>query len=159
MHPIKLPCDFGEIPGVTFVADNDGALVVHLTTGVTLIVERAKCPEVSVLELFDVTLQPFNPMSREVVARGLAANAVVDLLAQEAGKAAGKQPEEAPSSNDRSEIDLPDVLKSRVVAGQPIFVVGNPQGVVAEAIDATHRRLAEEAGMPVQVVQVVELPN
>lgn len=61
-------------------------------------------------------------------------------------------------NNERREIDLLDVLKDRVIAGQPIFVVGNPQGEVATAIEVTHQKIAEETGVPVRMVQIVELP-
>ena len=61
-------------------------------------------------------------------------------------------------NNERPEVDLLDVLKDRVVAGQPVFVVGNPHGVVAEAIEATHQKIANETGVPVRVIQIVELP-
>jgi hypothetical protein len=61
-------------------------------------------------------------------------------------------------NNERSEADLLDVLKGRVVAGQPIFVVGNLQGAVAEVIEATHQQIADETGVSVRVVQSVELP-
>lgn len=59
---------------------------------------------------------------------------------------------------DQPEIALLDVLKGRVIAGQPIYVVGNPPGAVSEALDAAHQKIAEETGVPVRVVQVVELP-
>lgn len=87
MLPIKLPCDFGEIPGVTFVAQNDGALVVHLTNGVTLIVDRSVQPATAIDELFDVTLQPFNPMFPEGITRNLSASAVISMLSKEAAQA------------------------------------------------------------------------
>lgn len=59
----------------------------------------------------------------------------------------------------RPEVDLADVLKDRIAAGQTVYVTGQPQGAVADAVTATVEQVAAEAGKPALVIQVVELPK
>jgi hypothetical protein len=59
----------------------------------------------------------------------------------------------------RPEIDLVDVLKGRVAAGKPIYLTGQPSEAIVNATMSIAQQAAEEAGMPAQVVQIVELPE
>ncbi|WP_454728024.1 MULTISPECIES: hypothetical protein [Cupriavidus] len=61
--------------------------------------------------------------------------------------------ERIPMSEQRKQIDLRDVLKQRVDAGEPIFITG--AGSSAE-IEAMIEDLAKETGKTVRVVQTVE---
>jgi hypothetical protein len=56
-------------------------------------------------------------------------------------------------------IDLVDVVKGRVAAGEPVYLTGNPPGVVVDAVTAMAEQVAAETGLPARVIQVVELPS
>lgn len=72
-------------------------------------------------------------------------------------------PQDANSLKDipdrRPEVDLTDVLKRRIAAGEPVYVTGKPRGVVADAVTATVEQAAADAGKPARVIWVVELPE
>lgn len=72
-------------------------------------------------------------------------------------------PQDANSMNDvpdsRPEVDLADVLKGRIAAGEPIYVTGSPRGAVADAVNAVIEQAAAEAHKAARVIQVVELPD
>jgi hypothetical protein len=55
------------------------------------------------------------------------------------------------TSEVRSEIDLHNVLKQRVEAGEPIYI----NGQATPALEAAIGGLANETGMPVKVLQFV----
>lgn len=54
-------------------------------------------------------------------------------------------------NNERNEVDLRDVLKQRVDAGDPIYINGQSNLAIEAAIGG----LAKETGKPVRVVQLV----
>lgn len=60
--------------------------------------------------------------------------------------------------DSRPEVDLAEVLKGRIAAGEPVYVIGCCQGAVADAVTATVQWAAAEAGKPAKVIQVMELP-
>lgn len=62
------------------------------------------------------------------------------------------------TNSDRPEIEMLDVLKTRVAEGKPIYVTGRPSQAVMTAVVANAQQAAAEAGMSARVVQVVELP-
>lgn len=61
-------------------------------------------------------------------------------------------------------IDMLDLLKQQVVAGKPLVEIkpSNMDAETSSALDKTHNslraKLAEETGLPVKVVQIVNLP-
>ncbi|VWC79856.1 hypothetical protein BLA39750_01113 [Burkholderia lata] len=55
-------------------------------------------------------------------------------------------------SHEHSEVDLRDVLKQRVEAGEPIYIASKSNA----AIEPTIEGIAKETGKPVRVVQIVE---
>ncbi|MCB4349346.1 hypothetical protein LA345_36665 (plasmid) [Burkholderia vietnamiensis] len=58
----------------------------------------------------------------------------------------------AAKNSEACEVDLYDVLKERVEAGEPIYISGQRNAAIESAISG----LAKEAGKPVRVVQMVE---
>ena len=59
--------------------------------------------------------------------------------------------------DDRPVVDLADVLKGRVAAGEPLYVTGNPQGDVLDAVTRIAEQASIEAGKPARIVHLVEL--
>ncbi|ONU46879.1 hypothetical protein A8E62_33065 [Burkholderia cenocepacia] len=55
-------------------------------------------------------------------------------------------------SNEHREVDLRDVLKQRVEAGEPIYINSQSNGAIESMIEG----IAKETGKPVRVVQMVE---
>ncbi|MDK0999526.1 hypothetical protein ACO2TQ_39995 [Burkholderia sp. OKR4-1] len=55
-------------------------------------------------------------------------------------------------SHEHSEVDLRDVLKQRVEAGEPIYISSQSN----LAIESTIEGIAKETGKPVRVVQMAE---
>lgn len=60
--------------------------------------------------------------------------------------------------DNRSEIDLVDVLNQRVADGQPIYVTGAPQSGVLDAVTRIAEQAAAESGKPAKILQFIELP-
>lgn len=60
--------------------------------------------------------------------------------------------------DNRPVVDLLDMLKARVAAGEPICVTGTPQvGAMAE-VTRMAEQAAVETGRPARLFQLVELP-
>ena len=62
-------------------------------------------------------------------------------------------------AESREEIDLLDVIKGRVVSGEPIYVTGNPDSQSIDMANRVAAKAAAEVGKPARIVQVVELPE
>lgn len=64
-----------------------------------------------------------------------------------------------PQNDDRKEVDLLDVLKDRVEAGKPIYIIGARGSGVAQNVEVLRKNLASDASKPVRVIEVVDLPE
>ena len=62
-------------------------------------------------------------------------------------------------TGNREEIDLLDVIKGRVAAGQPVYVTGNPDSNTLDMVTTVAAQASAAAGKPARIVQVVELPD
>lgn len=67
--------------------------------------------------------------------------------------------EEEARGDEGPEYKLVYVLKNRVTEGHPIHVTGQPSKEVMSAIESVVKGIADETGLPVQIVHHVELPE
>lgn len=63
------------------------------------------------------------------------------------------------SDQERPIIDLQDVIKNRVAAGEPVYITGSAPGAAVDSVIAMVADIAEDLGKPAKMIQVVELPS
>lgn len=68
-------------------------------------------------------------------------------------------PFEQSSPASHPEIDLADVLRGRIAAGEPVYVTGKPKDAVLGAVTSAVNQAAAEVGKPARILQIVELPR
>jgi antitoxin (DNA-binding transcriptional repressor) of toxin-antitoxin stability system len=60
---------------------------------------------------------------------------------------------------ENKDVDLLDVLKARVEAGESIYITRATPAGVTHQIDELRQKFAAETGKPVRVIEVVDLPE